>query len=93
MCIRDRVVDANITAQRYNGTLNGVPRQPSVGGTIAANVWTHVDLVLSETSIILYLDGVKVGAESNPFALTDILGEESVIQIGKANWGSGERCV
>ena len=84
------VVDANITAQRYNGTLNGVPRQPSVGGTIAANVWTHVDLVLSETSIILYLDGVKVGAESNPFALTDILGEESVIQIGKANWGSGE---
>ena len=47
-------------------------------------------MVLSETSIILYLDGVKVGAESNPFALTDILGEESVIQIGKANWGSGE---
>ena len=75
-----------VTAQRYNGGA----RQPSVVSDVPADTWTHIDLVLTETSMIMYVEGTKVGSVANPFALTEILGDASVIQLGKANWGAGE---
>ena len=54
------------------------------------NKWVHVDVVHTENDVTLYLDGKEVGKEKSKFALTDILKDKSVLQLGKANWGAGE---
>lgn len=38
----------------------------------------------------IYVDGKKKAEVENPYALTDVLGDNSILQIGKANWGKGE---
>lgn len=77
----------NMEVQRYNNN-NGRP-----GNDIKADVtgeWMHVDIVMDETTTTLYLNGEKAGNHTSAYKLSDILGTESVLQIGKANWESGE---
>lgn len=38
----------------------------------------------------IYVDGEKKAEVENPHALTDVLGDNSIVQIGKANWKNGE---
>ena len=40
--------------------------------------------------ISIYIDGEKKAEADNPYALTDVLGDNSILQIGKANWSTGE---
>lgn len=40
--------------------------------------------------ISVYIDGEKKAEAENPHALTDVLGDKSILQIGKANWYTGE---
>ncbi len=40
--------------------------------------------------VSIYIDGEKKAEEDNPYALTDVLGDSSILQIGKANWQNGE---
>ncbi len=40
--------------------------------------------------VSLYIDGEKKAEVENPYALTDVLGDSSILQIGKANWKNGE---
>ncbi len=74
------------TLERYHQS-GSRPRSASAA---TGTDWTHVDAVFSETDTTIYLDGVKVSAEASNYALTDILGQASIFQIGKANWGNGE---
>ena len=77
-----------LVAERFNGG----ERPSSARANINAydNKWVHVDVVHTENDVTLYLDGKEVGKEKSKFALTDILKDKSVLQLGKANWGAGE---
>lgn len=76
-----------IQAERYN---NAGERPASASGTIETGAWTHVAVVFTETDTTLYLNGQKVSSEDSEYALTDILGDNGILQIGMANWGNGE---
>ncbi len=77
----------NMTVQRYNNSGS----RP--GNDINYNVsseWMHVDIIMDETTTKLYVNGEKVGNHTSAYKLSDILGTTGVLQIGKANWESGE---
>lgn len=76
-----------ISAERYN---NAGARPASASGTIETAAWAHVAVVFTETDTTLYINGQKVSSEDSDYALTDILGDNGILQIGKANWGNGE---
>lgn len=52
--------------------------------------WVHMDLVLSKTATTIYVNGKQISSEPSSYSLTGILGNNSILQIGKANWSSGE---
>ena len=79
--------DGTITAERYNNT----NRRPSSAWTTTdAEDWYYVTVVQTEQESIIYIDGEEKARQSSAYALTDILGEDSILYIGKANWGNGE---
>ena len=76
----------NLTVERYH---NFGSRPATLGASYTHNEWVKYALVIEEGMTTMYVDGVKTTLASS-LKLTDILGSNSVIQIGKANWGSGE---
>lgn len=81
------IKNGNLEAERYNN--NGSrPTNPSAG--ITAGTWQHVDIVYAEDSTLVYVDGELKAQADTSYQLTDILGSESIFQIGKANWAPGE---
>lgn len=77
---------SGLTVERYNGG----KRPDSATGT-SSSYWKHVDIVVSETSTTIYVNGIKQSTVESAFKLSDILGSEGgIIQVGKANWVSGE---
>ncbi len=52
--------------------------------------WYHVSLVCTPTESVIYLNGEEVAREESAYTPSQILGRESIFQIGKANWGAGE---
>ncbi len=74
----------SLKVERYN---NG--RTPTIDVTDTMNTWKKYALVIEEGATTLYVDNVATTLESSN-KLSDILGSNSVLQIGKANWGSGE---
>ncbi len=74
------------TIERYNN--NG--KRPKNLSVSTGSGWSHVDVVFTEDATAIYVDGRKKGTLGSEYALTDILGNSSIFQIGKANWGNGE---
>ena len=74
------------TVERYNNT-GSRPANPSAD---TGSSWAHVDVVVSKTDTTIYVNGVKKGTQSSSYRLPDILGNASILQIGKANWKTGE---
>ncbi len=74
-------------AERYKNTGS---RPKSASAKAENDKWHYMTLVYTPTETIFYLDGTEVSREASSIALTDILGERSIFQIGKANWGEGE---
>lgn len=72
----------SVTSERYHVG----PRPISATVSLTNHEWKHVALVITETDSTLYVDGVSNQVNS-AFKLSDILGGQSIIQIGKANWG------
>lgn len=81
------VKNGTTTIERYNNTYSTRPSNPSAS---TGTGWSHVDVVLTKKLTVLYVDGVKKSNVASKFLLSDILGNESIFQIGKANWGNGE---
>ena len=56
------------------------------------NKWVHVTIVYERTQTSVYFDGVlqATTVHDNNVSLLEILGKTPVIQLGKANWNSGE---
>ena len=81
------VKDGIMEIERYNN--NGSrPTKPTVA--LEAGKWQHVDIVYAKDCTVLYVDGVRVSKVDTTYQLTDILGDTSLFQIGKANWSPGE---
>ncbi len=52
--------------------------------------WSHVDVVFTEKETALYVNGREMSVAASEVPLSEILGDKSIFQIGKANWGNGE---
>ncbi len=76
----------NLTVERYNNT-GSRPANPSAA---VGSEWVHVDAVLSKTDTTIYVNGVKESSAESSYTLPELLGDSSILQIGKANWGNGE---
>ena len=75
-----------ITAERYKN--NGSrPQNPSAA---VGNSWTKVDIVVRKDKTEIYINGIKQSEMTSTYSLSDILGDNSILYIGKANWGTGE---
>lgn len=75
-----------IRVERYNNT----GTRPSHMTYQIPDEWTHIALVFKKGESIFYVNGEEVKRESSSYALTDILGNNSIINIGKAYWNDGE---
>ncbi|MBP3205308.1 MAG: fibro-slime domain-containing protein, partial [Lachnospiraceae bacterium] len=62
----------------------------SIETQAGTGAWHYVTVVYGTSKTTVYVDGVEKGTKSGQPALNDILGSDSIFQIGKANWGSGE---
>ncbi|WP_105567011.1 LamG-like jellyroll fold domain-containing protein [Microbacterium halophytorum] len=78
-----------ITFERYDNT-GGRDTTGNLAASGLQDGWRHVDLVLDGDTAKLYVDRQLVDANSNGPALTEILGDGGILQLGKANWGGGE---
>ena len=79
----------HLVAERYNGGARPASAWADVGAY--DDKWVHVDVVHTEKDVTLYVDGQEAGKEASAFKLSDILGANSVLYLGKATWGtSGE---
>ena len=74
--------DPGIRVERYN---NSGERSEAIIGSAGEN-WVHVDILVSAENTQLYIDGKSVSTVGSEYTLSDILGEESIFYIGKANW-------
>ncbi|WP_026493717.1 family 43 glycosylhydrolase [Butyrivibrio sp. XPD2002] len=55
-----------------------------------SNKWKMVTVVFMKDMTKLYVNGKLVSAVNSDVVISDILGENGITQIGKANWGGGE---
>ena len=74
------------TVERYKNS-GDRPANPSAQ---TGNDWNHIDVVMSKTDTTIYVNGQKVSSETSAYSLRSILGKNSILQIGKSNWGEGE---
>ena len=74
------------TLERYKNS-GSRPTNPSAS---TGNDWARVDIVMTETDTTMYVNGKAVSKEDSSYALSDIVGKNGILQIGKANWESGE---
>ncbi len=76
--------EGKVTAERYLHGRQDVPTADCEAG------WNHIVAVYSADDVRIYVNGTLAQTAENSGALKEILGENSILQIGKANWGSGE---
>lgn len=76
--------DNQLTAERYH---NGRQKTAVAG---CENGWNHIVAVFAKDGIKVYINGILAATADNTESMTSILGENSILQIGKANWGNGE---
>ena len=83
------IVDINGTtsAERYN---NSGARPATAKYATGYNGWYYVTVVYTEGATTLYINGEKAAEEASAYALTEILGDNSILYIGKSSWGQGE---
>ncbi len=84
----DPIRNNSLVVERYNN--NG--GRPSNAQTTSqkSDEWKMVTVVESNHTSKLYINGKQVSSVGSIYDLKDIFGENGIVQIGKANWGSGE---
>lgn len=80
-------IDGTTSAERYN---NNGQRPATASAPTGYGKWYHVTAVYSKNATTLYVDGKQVAEEASSYALPDILGDESILYIGKSTWVGGE---
>lgn len=77
-----------LTVERYNCSGARIT-SGNVAGTIGS-AWTHVDVTADATTTTIYIDGIAASTRTSDYSLTDILGPNPILYLGKANWANGE---
>ena len=75
-----------LTTERYNNSGS----RPASASASVGNDWVHIDVVHSAADTAIYVNGMESSRVASSYSLTDILGNNSILQIGKANWTTGE---
>ena len=80
-----------VRAERFHGTRNS-DTSTKVSASSLENEWRHVVVSYTPKSVKLYIDGVLIETQASKrlSALTELLGENSILQLGKGNWSGGE---
>jgi len=78
---------SSVIAERFQ---NSGSRPEPQAAEASANEWRHVTVVYGRRTTTIYINGKNVSQTDTKVLLEDILGENSVLYIGKANWGAGE---
>lgn len=76
-----------IVTERYN---NNGARSESISASVTKDEWNDVMIVVSGNTTAVYINGERADEKTSAAAVSDILGDKSVVYIGRANWGSGE---
>ena len=76
-----------LASERYN---NSGSRPGRIDVSNLPDDWKHVVLVLKEDKSEVYINGELAASKSSSYSVSGILGDNSVIQAGKGNWGRGE---
>lgn len=79
---------SEVKAERYNNY--GSRSEALQIDGLSNQDWRHVVLVVKHEEMTVYIDGLKKGSVSSKESVQDILGNNSIFQIGKGNWNSGE---
>ena len=79
--------NGTLLAERYKNT---GARPTNASTTVGTNDWHYVTIVYTETDTTIYIDGVQKAKQNSEYGLIDILGNSSILYIGKANWKTGE---
>nr|MCR4744000.1 family 43 glycosylhydrolase [Lachnospiraceae bacterium] len=77
----------NTTVERYN---NNGSRSATVTLGTKTNNWNHIDVVFEKNKTTLYVDKEKKAEVESEVDIKKLLGDDSVLWIGHANWGDGE---
>jgi glucan-binding YG repeat protein len=85
--IIDPLNDSKIHVERY---FNGRSNNNDLSMSGLNDKWKMVTVVFFNNATKLYVNGELVSTVSSKVDITDLLGENSIIQLGKANWGTGE---
>ena len=80
--------EGTLTSERYKNS-GARPESASVAG-VNTSGWMYVTLVCTGDKSTIYINGEEKASKESSIALSDIFGENGILQIGKANWGSGE---
>lgn len=76
------------TAERYKNS--GTRPDAASVADVDTSGWVYVTLVCTADKSTLYINGEEKASAESSIALSDIFGENSILQIGKGNWGNGE---
>ena len=74
----------SVTAERF-----GDSRTTSIAAS-SSSVWKNVTVVYENDTTRLYINGKQKSKATGCIELSKVLGDSSIFQIGKANWGKGE---
>lgn len=77
----------SVIAERFQ---NSGGRPETQAAEASVNEWRHVVVVYGRRTTTIYINGKHVSQTDTKVLLEDVLGENSVLYIGKANWGAGE---
>jgi len=80
--------NGTIECERYNSNKQGRPACARVSYT--KDEWIHLTLVYREGTLRVYVNGLLEAKVESSVNLADMLGSTPIIQLGKANWKSGE---
>jgi len=78
----------SILCERYNSSNQARPTCPTAD--VTSGEWKHIAIVHNKDSSTLYINGEVVSTVSSTVDLSDLLGDNSIAYIGKANWENGE---
>lgn len=82
---------SEMIVERYNNETDRPGNNISDKEKSTGEGWIHVDLVVSETTTKLYINGALAGSSESTYKLSDILGSSGgILQVGRGNWNSGE---
>ncbi len=82
--------DSFLNVERYKNTGT---RISSMSEKAAKDEWKHVAVSFGRDRTAVYVNGEKKAMLSCYYTVSELLGEESIFYIGRANWGKqGEYC-